>query len=61
MITILPAVAGWIGASALLIAYILLSKGQVQARDQAFAWLNVIGSTGLLINGVAKTPGPLRY
>ena len=42
--------AGWIGASLILGAYILLSAGKRQGNSQAYQWMNVIGAAGFILN-----------
>jgi hypothetical protein len=41
---------GWVGATALLIAYGLISAGKVRARNRSYQGLNVAGSMGLIVN-----------
>lgn len=43
--------AGWLGAGALLGAYVLVSSGRLTARGNAFQLLNVAGAVGLVVNG----------
>ena len=43
-------VFGWIGASALLIAYGLISAGRLKADNRNYQGLNVFGSVGLIVN-----------
>jgi hypothetical protein len=43
--------AGWLGAGALLGAYVLVSSGRLTARGQAFQLLNLAGAAGLVLNG----------
>ena len=42
--------AGWIGASLILGAYILLSAGKMQGNSPAYQWMNVIGAAGFILN-----------
>ena len=44
--------AGWAGAAALLLAYGLVSSGQLHGRSIGFQLLNLFGAVGLLVNGV---------
>ena len=44
--------AGWGGAALLLLAYGLLSAGRLGARSLIYHLLNLLGSAGLIINGV---------
>jgi hypothetical protein len=43
--------AGWLGAGALLGAYVLVSSGRLAARGHVFQLINLAGATGLVING----------
>lgn len=43
-------VIGWIGASSLLIAYLLISNGKLTAASYNYQGLNAIGSICLIIN-----------
>jgi len=43
-------VFGWIGASALLIAYGLISAGRMTADERKYQGLNVFGCVGLIVN-----------
>ena len=42
---------GWLGAGALLGAYVLVSSGRLAPRGHAFQLLNLVGAAGLVING----------
>ena len=42
--------AGWIGASLILGAYILLSAGKMQGNSPAYQWMNVVGAAGFILN-----------
>jgi hypothetical protein len=42
--------AGWIGASLILGAYILLSAGKMQGNSPTYQWMNVIGAAGFILN-----------
>jgi hypothetical protein len=44
--------AGWAGASALLLAYGLVSSGRLDGRSTQFQLLNLVGAVGLLANGI---------
>ena len=44
--------AGWVGAAALLLAYALVSTGRLGGRSTGFQVLNLVGSAGLLVNGM---------
>lgn len=42
--------AGWIGASLILGAYILLSAGKLKGDSLAYQWMNVVGAAGFILN-----------
>jgi hypothetical protein len=44
-------VAGWVGASLILAAYILVSLGKLTGRSPLFQWLNLVGAAGFVVNG----------
>lgn len=41
---------GWIGAGLILLAYLLLSAGRLQARSIAYQGLNLLGAIAFVIN-----------
>jgi len=43
-------IIGWLGAALILIAYILLSLGRIEAKSIAYQGLNVAGAAGFVIN-----------
>ena len=43
-------IIGWIAASLLLAAYILLTMGKVTARSSLYQLLNVLAGAGLVVN-----------
>lgn len=51
MIELAVELAGWLGAGALLGAYVLVSSGYLAARGGGFQLLNVLGAVGLVVNG----------
>jgi len=50
MSTVLIEVAGWGGATLILVAYILLSLGRLDGRSRTFQWMNVVGAAGFIVN-----------
>jgi hypothetical protein len=44
-------VAGWIGATLILLAYLLLSAGKLTGQSPAYQWMNVFGAAGFVVNG----------
>ena len=43
--------AGWIGASLILLAYLLLSAGRLGGQSLSYQAMNVVGAAGFVING----------
>lgn len=43
-------IIGWIGATALLVAYGMISAGKMKADQTQYQGLNVVGSVGLIVN-----------
>jgi hypothetical protein len=43
-------IIGWIAATLLLTAYVLLTMGKVTARSRLYQWLNVLAGAGLMVN-----------
>jgi hypothetical protein len=41
---------GWIGAGLILLAYLLLSAGRLQARSPAYQGMNLAGAIAFVIN-----------
>lgn len=41
---------GWAAAVLILVAYVLLSLGKLEARGYIYQWMNVIGAAGFVIN-----------
>ncbi len=50
----LAEVAGWIGAAAILVAYILVLNGVIEGDSAWNAALNLVGAAGILTIGIAK-------
>jgi hypothetical protein len=44
-------VVGWIGATLILSAYLLLSAGRLTGQSLAYQMMNVVGAAGFVING----------
>jgi hypothetical protein len=44
-------VAGWTGASLILLAYLLLSVGRLTGQSVVYQAMNVVGSAGFVVNG----------
>ena len=43
--------AGWVGASLILGAYLLLSMGRLTGQSPLYQWMNVVGAAGFTVNG----------
>jgi hypothetical protein len=44
-------VAGWTGATLILLAYLLLSAGKLTGQSKLYQWMNVVGAAGFVVNG----------
>jgi hypothetical protein len=44
-------IAGWTGATLILLAYLLLSLGRLTGRSMAYQTMNVAGAAGFVVNG----------
>ena len=44
-------IAGWTGASLILLAYLLLSLGRLTGRSALYQGMNVAGAAGFIVNG----------
>lgn len=44
-------IAGWVGATLILLAYILVTIGRLTGHSPAFQWMNLVGAAGFTING----------
>ena len=44
-------VAGWTGATLILLAYLLLSAGRLTGQSLAYQAMNVVGAAGFVVNG----------
>ena len=44
-------IAGWAGASLILLAYLLLSAGRLTGQSIAYQAMNVVGAAGFIVNG----------
>ena len=51
MIVFAVEVAGWVGASLILLAYLLLSMGKVTGQSTLYQGMNIVGAAGFIING----------
>jgi hypothetical protein len=43
--------AGWVGASLILLAYLLLSMGKVTGQSPLYQGMNIVGAAGFIVNG----------
>ena len=44
-------IAGWTGASLILLAYLLLSAGRLTGQSPVYQAMNVVGAAGFIVNG----------
>lgn len=44
-------VVGWIGASLILLAYLLITTGKLDGQSPLYQWINVVGAAGFVANG----------
>jgi hypothetical protein len=44
-------VAGWAGASLILLGYLLITAGKLTGQSAAYQWMNVTGAAGFIVNG----------
>jgi hypothetical protein len=44
-------VAGWSGASLILLAYLLITAGKLTGQSAIYQWMNVAGAAGFIVNG----------
>jgi hypothetical protein len=44
-------VAGWAGATLILLAYLLLSAGRLTGQSLSYQLMNVFGAAGFIVNG----------
>ena len=44
-------IAGWTGATLILLAYLLLSMGRLTGRSAVYQGMNVVGAAGFVVNG----------
>ena len=47
---ILIEAVGWLAALLILLAYVLISAGRIEARSLTYQLLNIFGATGFIIN-----------
>lgn len=50
MLPLLVEIVGWIGAGLILVAYLLLSAGKLQARSFAYQGMNLAGAIAFVVN-----------
>ena len=51
MLSFLVEVAGWAGATLILLAYLLLSAGRLTGQSLSYQLMNVVGAAGFIVNG----------
>ena len=50
-VEIVVEVAGWVGASLILLGYLFLSAGKLTGQSLTYQAMNVVGAAGFVING----------
>jgi membrane-anchored protein YejM (alkaline phosphatase superfamily) len=51
LLSFLVEVAGWAGATLILLAYLLLSAGRLTGQSLSYQLMNVVGAAGFIVNG----------
>ena len=51
MLELAVEVVGWMGATLILLAYLLLSAGRLTGQSLVYQGMNVVGAAGFVING----------
>jgi hypothetical protein len=44
-------IAGWAGASLILLGYLLITAGKLTGQSAVYQWMNVAGAAGFIVNG----------
>ena len=44
-------IAGWAGASLILLGYLLITAGKLTGQSPVYQWMNVAGAAGFIVNG----------
>jgi hypothetical protein len=44
-------IAGWVGATLILLGYLLISAGKLTGQSPVYQWMNIVGAAGFAING----------
>ena len=44
-------VAGWAGASLILLGYLLITASKLTGQSAVYQWMNVAGAAGFIVNG----------
>jgi hypothetical protein len=44
-------IAGWAGATLILLAYLMLSAGKLTGQSIVYQGMNVVGAAGFIVNG----------
>jgi hypothetical protein len=56
--TLISQLCGWVGAGALLLAYVLVSSGRLGGKSAAFNWINIIGGALLSYGSWVRAAWP---
>jgi len=44
-------IAGWAGATLILLGYLLITAGKLTGQSPVYQWMNVVGAAGFVVNG----------
>ncbi len=50
MLKVTIEIIGWVAASVMLSAYLLLTMGKISGRSSLYQWLNVLSGAGFILN-----------
>ncbi len=50
MLKVTIEIIGWVAASLMLAAYLLLTMGKITGRSSLYQWLNVFSGAGFILN-----------
>ncbi len=50
MLRVTIEIIGWVAASLMLSAYLLLTMGKITGRSSLYQWLNVLSGAGFILN-----------
>jgi hypothetical protein len=50
MVKLVIEIIGWVGASLMLLGYLLLTTGKVSSHSSRYQWLNIFAGAGFIVN-----------